>query len=180
MPKYIVPPGNPLNTTSVPIEIETEGPRPDEDLGKSILGLDLEKLAKNPPPEYKRLHKEYLDAVVRGRLKNWLETKNPESVAIALLAANKDWSVNDIAEKMGYDRKSLYRWPTFKATFQRLKALKKAERHKRTPRGKKFATEEVTPSSMQLTRSLTRTTPKTSTEAHVAVVMRHRRKIFFL
>jgi len=142
MPKYIVPPGNPLNSNSIPIEIKTDGPPPDEDLGKSILGLDMEELAKNPPPEYKRIYEAYLDAVARDRLQAWLEVKNPESVAIALLVAHSEWSVKDIADKLKCDRKTPYRWPTFMTYFKMGKESRKAERRKMTPSGSKFPTED--------------------------------------
>lgn len=97
---------------------------------------------RNPPPEYRRLYNEYLDAVARDRLLDWLETETPEVVGIALLVAHPDWSIKDIADKLKCDRKTPYRWHEFMKFFNIFKAGRKAERRNLTPRGSKFTTED--------------------------------------
>ena len=140
MPKYICPPGNPLNGTAFPIEVD--GPCQRSHKNGNELAALVEEMSNHPPPEWEEIYEQYADNVVRERLPAWVAAENPEQFAIALAVANPNWSVEDIASRLGRNRTSLYRWTTFMKAFTKLKAERKSELRRRTPRGKKLSTKD--------------------------------------
>jgi hypothetical protein len=79
---------------------------------------------------------EFVEGIAREYLKRQPETR--QALAIGLAVANPDWSIEDIAEKVGCDRKTPYRWRSFMKVWDGLRAMKMADRDERIRRGSKY------------------------------------------